>query len=245
MMARLRLALGDEDAPARDTLTPAVVERLLASLEGAPEGCVITLEGRGDSFCQGLSPEALAQPGRDAATELVRFGRLLHAVDTAPGPVVALVNGPAMGGGLGLAAAADLVLAAPDARFGLPEVMLGLVPAMVFPLVARRIGVVRARSLALGATTLSAAEATTVGLVDVVTEHLEETLEAYLRRFRRMDRRAMAAVKALAAGYQAEPASYPAAAVESFVRLLHSDETRARLQRFVEGGAPWGEVADP
>jgi enoyl-CoA hydratase/carnithine racemase len=153
------------------------VERLLASLEAAPEGCVVTLEGRGDSFCRGLSPEALAQPGRDAATELVRFGRLLHAVDTAPGPVVALVNGPAMGGGLGLAAAADLVLAAPDARFGLPEVMLGLVPAMVFPLVARRMGVVRARALALGAATLSAAEARTVGLVDVVTEHLEETLE--------------------------------------------------------------------
>jgi enoyl-CoA hydratase/carnithine racemase len=243
MSARLRLTLWDEEA--RDALTPAMVDGLLARLEGAPEGCVITLEGRGESFCQGLSLEALAQPDCDAATELARFGRLLHAVENAPGPVVALVVGPAMGGGLGIAAAADLVLATPDARFGLPETMLGLVPAMVFPLVARRMGVVRARSLALGAATLSAEEARTVGLVDVVTKNLEETLERYLRRFRLMDPRAIAAVKALATLYSPEPAGYTAAAVQGFARLLGSEETRARLQRFVEGGAPWEEVADP
>jgi enoyl-CoA hydratase/carnithine racemase len=243
MSARLRLTLWDEEVC--DGLTPAMVDGLLARLEEAPQGCVVTLEGRGESFCQGLSLEALAQPDCDVAIELARFGRLLRAVENAPGPVVALVNGPAMGGGLGIVAAADLVLATPDARFGLPEVMLGLVPALVFPLVARRMGVVRARSLALGAATLSPAEARTVGLVDVVTEHLEETLEAYLRRFRRMDRRAMAAVKALAALYPTDPAGYTAAAVEGFARLLGSEETRARIQRFVEGGAPWEEVADP
>jgi enoyl-CoA hydratase/carnithine racemase len=241
--ARLRLTLWDEEVG--DTVTPALVEGLLARLEEAQEGCVITLEGRGDSFCQGLSIEALAQPDCDVRRELARFGRLLHALEHAPGPVVALVKGPAMGGGLGIAASADLVLATPAARFGLPEVMLGLVPAIVFPLVARRMGPVRARSLALGAATLSAAEARTLGLVDEVTEHPEQALEGYLRRFRRMDRRAMAAVKALAAVYQTDPAAYADAAVESFARLLGSDETRGRLGRFMEGGTPWEEVTDP
>lgn len=245
---RLRLTIRDTAGRAR--LTPSLVDRLTATLEAETEARVVTLEGGGDAFCEGLDLGALTQPTAEAASgetriALDQFAALLQAIERAPRPVIAMVDGPAIGGGVGLAAAADVVLATPRATFGLPEALLGLIPAMVFPVLARRVGVVCARRLALGAAVISAPEAWRLGLVDEVTDDLDEAVARYVRRLERMDPRALAEMKALVAEHHGTPAAYRADAAARFGCLLTSPETGMRLARFLAGDTPWTDEDRP
>ena len=248
VMGRLRLTIRSEDGHAR--LTPDLVERLVAALEEEGPARVVTLEGEGDAFCEGLDLSALARcpegdaPG-GATLALDRFAALLQTIERTPRPVIAVVDGPALGGGVGLAAAADMVLATPRATFGLPETLMGLIPAMVFPALARRVGAACARWLALGAAVLPAADAWRIGLVDEVTDAPDRTLARHVRRLERMDPRALASVKALVAEYHSTPAPYWTDAAAHFSRLLASPETRTRLARFAAGHTPWGDEDVP
>jgi polyketide biosynthesis enoyl-CoA hydratase PksH len=233
---RLRLVIRDELGNGR--LNTGLVERLLANLRLETEAVIVTLEGVGEAFCEGLDMELLAD-GVDSTTALEQFADLLHAIEATPRPVIALVNGPAWGGGVGLAAAADLVLASPRATFGLPEVLFGLVPAMVFPVLVRRVGHARARWLALSAATLTAGEAHRLGLVDELTDDLEGALARHSRRLERLDPRAMAAVKSMAVAHASSRAGYREHAVGAFQHLAASAQTRERIDRFLNGQTPW------
>jgi enoyl-CoA hydratase/carnithine racemase len=139
-----------------------------------------------------------------------------------------------MGGGVGLAAASDLVLASPRASFALPETLMGLIPAMIFPYVARRIGVSHARLLALGSRPLTAAAALEYGMVDEVADDLPALLLRHAKRFAKMDRRAIAEIKTLIAVHFPPPQGY---VVEAASRFSH--QTRARIASFMEGNPPW------
>jgi len=202
---------------------------------------IVVLEGSGGTFCLGgtLPPEEAG--GTDAPA---RFGALLAAIERSPRPVVAVVDGEALGAGVGLAASSDLVLASPRARFGLPETLLGLVPAVVFPALARRVGPARARLLGMGHPPLPAATALDWGLVDEVTDELEAALRRHRRRFSRMGPRALATLKALVADHYGAPAGYLADAEPRFRELLGGEEARSRMARFMSGEAPWRDGED-
>lgn len=215
-----------------ERLGPGLVARLTEGLR-AP-GRIVTLEGTDGAFCEGLELVA----GVDV--DLAAFAELLEAIARAPRPVVALVDGPALGGGCALAAAADVVLASERATFGLPEVLWGLIPAVALPVVARRIGIARARLLALGAPALDAAEALRWGLVDAVVpdgDALEPAFARLSRQLRRADPDAQAATKALAALCGTE--SYAATAQTRFRAIADSAPTRRRLARAAAGELPW------
>jgi enoyl-CoA hydratase/carnithine racemase len=239
-VAPLRLILRNEYG--RPNLTPSLITSLLERLQSAPEAVLITIEGGGDSFCEGLDLELLAEGSDDSCRETVsRYGELLAALDQEPRPVIVLVNGPALGGGVGLAAVADLVLATEESRFALPEVLLGLIPAMVFPVLARRVGLQRARLLALSGRTLSAEEALQWGLVDELASDLGASLSRYYRRLARMDRDATRTMKVLANKHFSLSDHYRTDALASFTDLLASHSTRSRLRRVVEGEPAWPE----
>jgi 3-carboxymethyl-3-hydroxy-acyl-[acp] dehydratase len=176
---------------------------------------------------------------------LERYGELLAEVSRCPRPVIALVDGAAMGGGLGLAASADVVLATPRSSFGLPEALIGLLPAYALGPAARRIGVPRARLLAMGGPTLGAVDALRVGLVDEVVDDLEKAASRYTQRFRRMDARSIAAIKRLVADHLPFGSEYARGAREEVHRLAATRETTARLRRFVEGEPPWVAAGEP
>jgi enoyl-CoA hydratase/carnithine racemase len=227
------------DERGRERLTPALVEHLMSALTEARGAGIVTLESDGEVFCDGMDLGGLDGRDVDAAAALHRFAELLDAVEGTPRPVVALVHGAARGGGVGLAAAADVVLATPAATFGLPEVLFGLIPAVVFPVLARRVGHARARRLALSASTLTAHEARAIGLVDEVADDLEVALGVHARRFDRLDRRALAGVKSIAAAWASGSGGYRRDAVARFGELLASPETRDRIGRFLAGETPW------
>lgn len=239
MSARLRLKIHDQHGHPR--LTPVLVERLRTAIEAEREATLVTLESDGGVFCSGMDLGELRSVDGNVPDALERFAGLLRDVACTPRPVIALVGGSAMGGGVGLAAAADLVLATRHATFGLPEALFGLVPAMVFPVLARRVGPARARWMALGATTISATEAWRIGLVDEVVDDLESALARHARIIDCLDARAVAEVKALSVVYEDATGPYRAHATDSFAHLLATAGTRDRIDRFLSGGTPWPE----
>ena len=199
---------------------------------GAP---VLTLEGRDGVFCEGGD----AGPAAAVAPRPQEFAALLRALETAPFAVVALVDGAALGAGLGLAAASDVVVATARARFGLPETFLGLLPAMVFPAVARRIGPGRARRLALGGPSLTAEEALAHGLVDEIADDIEAARERVCRRLERLSPPAVQALKRLVGAHFGTTAAYESDAAAELLERLASADARERLRRFADGGTPW------
>lgn len=235
----LRLSL--QDADGSTAITPRLLDTLLCALDEVNKTRFVLIEGGTGSFCRGLHLEQLIDVHpMDGVLE--QFAHLLDSVAHVPVPVIALVNGESLGGGVGLAAVADLVLASPRASFALPEAIMGLIPAVIFPYVARRIGVPRARLMALGLRPLDAQTALAWGLVDeVASGDLHTTLHAHARRFSYMAPHAIAAMKALVQAHFSMPDDYVQAATSTFYECLASPETRQRLQRFIEGEIPWLE----
>jgi enoyl-CoA hydratase/carnithine racemase len=179
-------------------LDAASVFALHAAVEAAPDGRaeLLLLEGTEGIFCRGLDVADISQ-NRTVTASVHAFSRCLEALRFAPCPTIALVDGPALGGGLGLAAACDAVLATPRAAFGLPELLLGLLPAIVLPVLLERVSAQRLRLLALRAHTVDAEEALTLGLADEVAQPdvLPRTIRRWTRLLTRADASAVAALK--------------------------------------------------
>jgi methylglutaconyl-CoA hydratase len=138
----------------------------------ADETRVIVLTGAGDAFCAGADVEWMRR-SRELSDEAniadaASMRSMLEAIEACPKPVVARVNGAALGGGAGLVAAADVAVAAESATFGFTEARLGLIPATISPYVLRAIGPGQARALFVTGRRFGAAEALRVGLVHAV-----------------------------------------------------------------------------
>jgi methylglutaconyl-CoA hydratase len=134
---------------------------------------VILLRGAGSDFCAGadlsqLERIAAAGTSEENYADAMNLGELLVQMRRMRKPLVAAVQGNALAGGAGLATACDLVVAHESAIFGYPEVMLGFVPAMVMPLLVRRVGEKVAFELTAFGNSISAAEALAIGLVNRV-----------------------------------------------------------------------------
>jgi methylglutaconyl-CoA hydratase len=95
---------------------------------------------------------------------------MFETIDTCPVPVIARVHGAALGGGMGLCAVADLVIAEAGAKFGFTETRLGILPAMISPFVIAKIGETNARALFPGGRRFDAVRAQRIGLVHEVVE---------------------------------------------------------------------------
>ncbi|WBY02873.1 enoyl-CoA hydratase-related protein [Ramlibacter tataouinensis] len=177
----------------RNALSPEVVAELgraLATAETDAELRALVLRGAGGFFCAGgnmgsfqarldagASGRALADD--PVATANREFGRFMQRLASLPVPLVAAVEGAAMGGGLGLACAADLVLATADAKFALSETSLGIVPAQIAPFVVQRTGRRIATRLGLTGERVSGEAAVRLGLVDELAAD-SEALDALL-----------------------------------------------------------------
>jgi enoyl-CoA hydratase/carnithine racemase len=183
------------------------VARFLTSLEvlGDESVRIAVLRGSPEVFCRGMD---LSEISRECAPEQgpawVRaaqdFTRVLGAIRAAKPITIAVVEGPALGGGVGLAAACDFVVASEGATFALPELLLGLVPAMILPVLAERLGLHHAKRWAMTQATWKADEARTAGLVDrlVHAERLSVELDRMLRLLLRSHPRGVVILKRLA-----------------------------------------------
>jgi methylglutaconyl-CoA hydratase len=148
---------------------------------------VAVLSGHGKVFCAGADVNWMSEIVRYTREENARdaadMGRTFLALDTLPIPLVARVHGAAIGGGAGLAAVSDIVVAEEAAVFGFTEVRLGILPSVIAPYAIARIGPAAARELFLTGSTFSAARALEVGLANVVvaSDRLDSTIDRYVR----------------------------------------------------------------
>lgn len=222
----------------------AIVAQLNNTLEKMPNDVqAIILTGNQQDFCMGMNTNTLIDGIHSGhilpKNVLTGFITFLNKLDHAPQLIVSHVRGAVYGAGMGIAAASDLVIAEPSARFGLPETMLGLIPAVIFPYVARRIGVMPAKQMALGLKSLSAPEALRLSLVDHVDSQVHTYLEKSLKRVARMDSYAIRKMKTLVAEHFSSSGDYFKDADIAFNELLSREETHARLGLFLQGDTPW------
>ncbi|MEP7098936.1 MAG: enoyl-CoA hydratase/isomerase family protein [Burkholderiales bacterium] len=208
------------DAPAtRNALSDAMVVGLgdaLALAESQPALRALVIRGAGSTFCAGgdfsgfraLMAEPVPAGGVDPIVGFNRgFGALLERIHASPVATIAVVEGAAIGGGCGLSATCDFVLAAGNAQFAMPEVTLGLPPAQVGPFVAARLGHGAALRLLLTGRRITAAQALACGLADEVHEaaELDERLTALLIELGRAEPAALRATKAILQRRATEP----------------------------------------
>jgi methylglutaconyl-CoA hydratase len=134
----------------------------------------VVLAGEGPSFCAGADlawMRAATALDREAnEQDAMAMAEMFEAIDSCPAPVVARVHGAALGGGMGLCAVADLVVAEAGTKFGFTETRLGILPAVISPFVIAKIGESQARALFPGGRRFDAVRAQRIGLVHEVVE---------------------------------------------------------------------------
>lgn len=222
---------------ARGTITDHLLDELHAVLDRAcadTECRVLVLAGRDGVFCTGMDlSEATARrdpPNHVAGGE--RFFDLMLRFTLSSLTIVAAVDGRATGGGVGLAAACDFVVATPRSEFALPEALWGLLPCCALPFLARRIGFQRAYAMSLSTLPVSASRGREIGLVDEVADDLELPLQPLVARSMKLRRETVAALKRHASTHSPITDAMRRAAVSELADLLDSGTVRETLARY-------------
>ena len=243
---------------ARNALTPAMVaaipDRLAEAADLPPERCrALVIRGEGKVFCAGADLRAMRASGQATEAEnradARRFAVLFRSAAAFPAPVIAAVHGAALGGGFGLAVAADYVLAEETAVFGAPETRLGLAPAVISPYVVRRLGPGRAAPFLLGGAVAKGAEALRVGLAHELApaRGLDAALGATLHRFLQNAPRAVRSAKALMLlEAPLPPPDVEDATIRTIAAARASSEGQAGTTAFfARTPPPWAPPAGP
>ena len=226
-------------------LTRAFAEEVAARLADLPGACrVVRFVGSTpEIFSLGMDLEGFLRAGDDPSPAVGSIGDALVAIHQCDRPTLGIAQGQVAGGGVGLLAACDLVIASDDATFGLPELLWGFVPAAIWPMITARLGERRARSWAVTAHSRGAAEALAGGLVDEVVPAAD--LDRAARRAARSLARIDPSAVGLLRSWSAEAPTLPVeAAIRKGARLsatqLNDPRVRARLQAyFLDGSLPW------
>lgn len=229
----------------------ALIAELTAALVEAgqnPAVRVVVLTGTGPSFSAGADlnwMRGMAGASEDEnRADSLRLAALMRTLQFLPKPTIARVNGAAYGGGVGLIAACDIAIGADTAKFGLTEVKLGLVPAVISPYVVAAIGGRQARRLFLTGEVFDANEACRIGLLHRTAppDALEETVEATLKLLAKAGPQAQAEAKRLALRMsgidEIDAGEIDSANAALIARLRVSDEGQEGLGAFLDKRTP-------
>lgn len=242
-VARVRLNRPDT----RNALSFAMVEELLACFTALRDDPAyrpvraVVLSASGKTFCAGGDLRDMTRPSEEQQAALAKMDTLLRAINQAPQVVITRIQGAALGGGLGLVCVSDIAIAGYSASFGLPEVQLGIVPALISPYLIARIGFTRTRELALTSHRFDSLAAHKWGLVQhyCADFELDACVNLMLRDVLRAAPGALRACKELlftvAAG--GDTLDYRVALLE---RLRTGEEAMQGAQAFLQKKpAPW------
>ena len=199
---------------------------------------VIVLAGEGRSFSAGADLDWMKGQGTATDDENLRsatkMGELFRSIDQCPKPVVAKVQGAALGGGAGLVCSADIAIAGPKALFGFTEVRLGLVAAVISPFVLRRLGYSVSREKLLTGERFGGEEALRIGLVHKYSDDLDSAVDEIVAKFLKGSPQAQKMSKELLAEVWDLPEEQQ---LERTARCIAearaSDDAKTRLQAFL------------
>lgn len=211
--------------------------------------CVVILTGNGKSFCAGADinwlREIVGYSFEQNLEESLELAEVLHKIYALPKATIAMVNGTAIGGGTGFLSVCDIAVASEEAKFGLSEVKIGLVPAAISPYVIHRIGEKNAREYFLTGERISAQKASEIGLVNRVVSQakLKETVEETANRLLTSGPEAIASCKELI--YRVPRMSFEEARTYTarvIANLRVSEEGQEGMTAFLEKRKPsWAQ----
>ncbi len=235
----------------RNALSSALAAELRSTLEAVRDDRTIrgiTLRGNGGIFCAGGDLKAFMaglQGNADQSAIAVMNrsgGELFHLIATMPQIVVALIEGAAIAGGLGMACCADIVVVTKDAKFALTETQLGITPAQIAPYVVQRVGFITAKRLMLTGARFTGDEAEAIGLADYVVDNatgLDEVMETIKHDVQRCAPGANATTKELLLKTQHHDQSEMIdIAADYFAQCLLSEEGREGITAYIAKRKP-------
>ncbi|MEV0016833.1 enoyl-CoA hydratase-related protein [Streptomyces tendae] len=236
-----------------NTVDSALIADLHEALDGAEKAddCrLVVLDSPGGTFCNGMDMGEAAGDirtgaghGRDAergAGSGSAFFGLLRRLTEVPRMTLACVDGRVAGGGVGLAAACDLVHTTERGVFSLPEALWGLLPCSVLPFLARRTGAHTAGTMTLTTLPLTAQEAVHRGLADELSPDAGPLVRRLLSRLTKIDARMIGEAKGYLAALHPVTAETERRAVTEFARLAAAPGVREGMARYAaEGRYPW------
>ena len=168
----------------RNAFDAALIAELTEAFADVGDVRVVVLAGEGASFSAGADVEwmrsSVELTEEENVQDALRLRAMLDAIDGCPAPVVARVHGHALGGGVGLVACCDIVIADPATEFAFSEVKLGIVPAVISPFALAKIGPSAARRLFVTGERFGADVALRIGLVHEVTRELDGAVDRVL-----------------------------------------------------------------
>lgn len=236
--AVLRIALARPER--RNAFDAALIDELAAAFADVDDVRCVVLSGDGPSFSAGADVEwmraSVDLSYEENLADALRLRAMLEAIDACPVPVIARVQGHALGGGVGLVACADVVVAEPGAQFAFSEVKLGIVPAVISPFALAKIGSSAARRYFVTGERFSAEVALRIGLVHEVADDLDAAVDRIVAELLTAGPQAVQTAKNLARA--------PLSAEETAKRIAAhrtSPEGQEGLRAFLEKRAPsWG-----
>lgn len=206
---------------------------------------VVVLAGAGPAFCAGADLAWMAKTvtytHEQNVSDADALARMFAALDSLPMPLIGRIHGAALGGGSGLAAVCDIVVAEQSAVFGFTEVKLGIIPAVIAPFVLAKIGRSAARELFLTGMRFSAAHAREIALVHKVvsSDALDDTVEAYATEVAAAGPDAVRAAKALIRDVWESPVEQVAGLTARAIATRRvSPEGQEGLRAFLEKRKP-------
>lgn len=228
----------------RNAFNEALITELTTWADSVPADAsirVVILQGAGAVFSAGADVQWMAKmvgySREQNLADAQMAAAMFLALDRLPVPLIGRIHGAALGGGSGLAAVCDVVVAAEDAIFGFTETTLGILPAMISPYVLRKIGLSAARELCLNGSRFSAARARDLGLVHevVASDRLDLAVDRHVQLFWKASPSAVAATKRLlrdVAGHR--PEDVLTLTIDALAAQRVSPEGQEGLKAFLE-----------
>jgi methylglutaconyl-CoA hydratase len=232
----------------RNALNTQLIQELTAiftelSFDERLHGIILT--GAGTVFCAGADIHAMQETinytEEQNIDEAMQLNNMLHTINNFPCPVIARVNGDAIGGGVGLVSVCDIVIATENTRFAFSEVRLGIAPAVIAPYIIEKIGASIARVLFVTGERFSSARAHAIGLVHsiVPSENLDDAIQKAINELLRGAPQAIRACKTLAlhVGKMTDEQARQYT-TETIAHLRVSPEGQEGLKAFLEKRSP-------
>ncbi len=221
----------------RNAFDAALIAELTSAFADVGDARAVLLSGEGPSFSAGADVDWMRSSVElsydENVADALRLRAMLEAIDSCPAPVVARVQGHAFGGGCGLVACCDVVVAEHGTQFAFSEVKLGIVPAVISPFALAKIGSGAARRYFVTGERFSAEVAWRIGLVHEVADDLDAAVEAVIAELLSAGPEAARGAKRLA---QAPLSAQET--VEQIAAHRTSPEGQEGLRAFLEKRAP-------
>lgn len=207
---------------------------------------IIVLAGAGKHFSAGADLKWMQRASNESRewnlADARRFAAMLGKIDLCPKPTLARIQGAALGGGVGLACACDIAIAADNASFAVSEARFGILPAVIGPYLTNAVGRRQARRLALTMTRIRAEEALAIGLVHQVcaSEELDATVDATLQELLGGGPNAQREIKALLAQLEVGPVTEAVRELtaQTISRVRGTEEAREGFAAFIDKRPP-------